>query len=165
MRGNLQTRLEKLKNGECDAMLLAFAGVHRMEMESYITQHLSLDQFVPAVGQGSVAIQCAVNLDASTRALIRDACNHPATEARLVAERHLLAHLEGGCSVPVYGHAVLEGEMLTLHAGVLSLDGVENIFHSAQGVDPSSLGKEVAMELIHLGAHQLLRKIRQQLGS
>lgn len=165
MRGNLQTRLEKLKNGECDAMLLAFAGVHRMEMESYITQHLSLDQFVPAVGQGSVAIQCAVSLDASHKALIRRACNHPTTEARLLAERHLLAHLEGGCSVPVYGHAILEGEKLTLHAGVLSLDGVENIFHSAQGVDPANLGKEVAMELIHLGAHQLLRKIRQQLGS
>jgi hydroxymethylbilane synthase len=59
----------------------------------------------------------------------------------------------------------LEGDKLTLQAGVLSLDGIENISHSAQGVDPASLGKEVAMELIQLGAHQLLRKIRQQLGS
>jgi hydroxymethylbilane synthase len=165
MRGNLQTRLEKLKNGDCDAMLLAYAGVHRMEMESYITQHLSLDQFVPAVGQGSVAIQCAVSLDASIKALVRKACNHPATEAALLAERHLLAYLEGGCSVPVYGHAQLVGDKLSLHAGVLSLDGIENIFHSAAGIDPTLLGKEVAMELIHLGAHQLLRKIRQQLGS
>jgi hydroxymethylbilane synthase len=165
MRGNLQTRLEKLKNGECDAMLLAFAGVHRMEMESYITQHLRLDQFVPAVGQGSVAIQCAVSLDAEVKALVRKACNHPATEATLLAERHLLAHLEGGCSVPVYGHATQQGDLLTLHAGVLSLDGIENIVHSATGTDPAFLGKEVAMELIHLGAHQLLRKIRQELGS
>jgi hydroxymethylbilane synthase len=136
-----------------------------MEMESYITQHLSLDQFVPAVGQGSVAIQCAVSLDASIKALVRKACNHPATEAALLAERHLLAYLEGGCSVPVYGHAQLVGDKLSLHAGVLSLDGIENIFHSAAGIDPTLLGKEVAMELIHLGAHQLLRKIRQQLGS
>jgi hydroxymethylbilane synthase len=165
MRGNLQTRLEKLKNGDCDAMLLAFAGVHRMEMESYITQHLRLDQFVPAVGQGSVAIQCAVSLDAEVKALVRKACNHPATEATLLAERHLLAHLEGGCSVPVYGHATQQGDLLTLHAGVLSLDGIENIVHSATGTDPAFLGKEVAMELIHLGAHQLLRKIRQELGS
>jgi hypothetical protein len=57
------------------------------------------------------------------------------------------------------------GDKLSLHAGVLSLDGIENIFHSAAGIDPTLLGKEVAMELIHLGAHQLLRKIRQQLGS
>ena len=57
------------------------------------------------------------------------------------------------------------GDKIVLHAGVLSLDGVENIYHSAQGSDPAILGKEVAMELIHLGAHQLLRKIRQQLGS
>jgi hydroxymethylbilane synthase len=165
MRGNLQTRLEKLKNGDCDAMLLAFAGVHRMEMESYITQHLDIDQFVPAVGQGSVAIQCAVSLNKDVKSLVRKACNHPDTEARLLTERHLLAHLEGGCSVPVYGHAVLKGDKIALHAGVLSLDGVENIYHSAQGSDPAILGKEVAMELIHLGAHQLLRKIRQQLGS
>jgi hydroxymethylbilane synthase len=165
MRGNLQTRLEKLKKGDCDAMLLAFAGVHRMEMESYITQHLSLDHFVPAVGQGSVAIQCAISLDSSIKALVREACNHPSTEAALVAERHLLAHLEGGCSVPVYGHAHFVGENLILQAGVLSLDGVENISYSAEGSAPAILGKEVAMELIHLGAHQLLRKIRQQLGS
>ncbi|MHA8107798.1 hydroxymethylbilane synthase [Aquirufa sp. A-Brett2-W8] len=165
MRGNLQTRLEKLKNGECDAMLLAYAGVHRMEMESYITQHLDIDQFVPAVGQGSVAIQCAVSLNKAVKSLVRKACNHTATEATLLTERHLLAHLEGGCSVPVYGHAVLKGDKIALHAGVLSLDGVENIYHSAQGSDPAILGKEVAMELIHLGAHQLLRKIRQQLGS
>jgi len=165
MRGNLQTRLEKLKNGDCDAMLLAYAGVHRMEMESYITQHLEINQFVPAVGQGSVAIQCAVSLNEDVKSLVRKACNHPETEARLLTERHLLAHLEGGCSVPVYGHAVLKGDKIALHAGVLSLDGVENIYHSAQGSDPAILGKEVAMELIHLGAHQLLRKIRQQLGS
>ena len=165
MRGNLQTRLEKLKNGDCDAMLLAFAGVHRMEMESYITQHLDINQFVPAVGQGSVAIQCAVSLNEDVKSLVRKACNHPDTEARLLTERHLLAHLEGGCSVPVYGHAVFNGDKIALHAGVLSLDGVENIYHSAEGSDPAMLGKEVAMELIHLGAHQLLRKIRQQLGS
>ncbi|MFM2401393.1 MAG: Hydroxymethylbilane synthase, partial [Bacteroidota bacterium] len=173
MRGNLQTRLEKLKNtrleklknGDCDAMLLAYAGVHRMEMESYITQHLDINQFVPAVGQGSVAIQCAVSLNEDVKSLVRKACNHPETEAKLLTERHLLAHLEGGCSVPVYGHAVLKGDKIALHAGVLSLDGVENIYHSAQGSDPALLGKEVAMELIHLGAHQLLRKIRQQLGS
>lgn len=165
MRGNLQTRLEKLKNGDCDAMLLAYAGVHRMEMESYITQHLHIDQFVPAVGQGSVAIQCALSLNEDVKSLVRKSCNHPTTETTLLTERHLLAHLEGGCSVPVYGHAVLKGDKIALHAGVLSLDGVENIYHSAEGSDPAILGKEVAMELIHLGAHQLLRKIRQQLGS
>jgi hydroxymethylbilane synthase len=112
-----------------------------------------------------VAIQCAVSLNEDVKSLVRKACNHPTTEAALIAERHLLAHLEGGCSVPVYGHAVVKDDKLALHAGVLSLDGIENIYHSATDSDPTKLGKEVAMELIHLGAHQLLRKIRQQLGS
>ena len=80
MRGNLQTRLEKLKNGDCDAMLLAFAGVHRMDMEAYIVEHLPLDTYVPAVGQGSVAIQCSTTLAPEIQALIRTACNHTNTE-------------------------------------------------------------------------------------
>lgn len=71
MRGNLQTRLEKLKNGECEAMILAYAGVHRMGMESYIVEHLDIDSFTPAVGQGSVAIQCSTNLASDVQKQIR----------------------------------------------------------------------------------------------
>ena len=165
MRGNLQTRLEKLKNGDCDAMLLAFAGVHRMDMAGYITEHLSSEQFVPAVGQGSVAIQCAKNLDQKWIELIRQACNHEATEACLLAERTVLAKLEGGCSVPVYGFAQWINEKIHIHAGVLSLDGKEKIDHQVQGLHAITIGEDVANHLIEAGAQELLKKIRQALSN
>jgi hydroxymethylbilane synthase len=135
MRGNLQTRLEKLKNGDCDAMLLAFAGVHRMEMAEYVTEHLATELFVPAVGQGSVAIQSAKNLDPKLCNLIREACNHKETEACLLTERTLLAKLDGGCSVPVYGYARIEQEKIHIQAGVLSLDGKEKMEHETTGIN------------------------------
>jgi hydroxymethylbilane synthase len=165
MRGNLQTRLEKLKNGDCDAMLLAFAGVHRMEMESYIVEHLPLDSYVPAVGQGSVAIQCSTQLAPNTREAIRLACNHPDTERCILAERSLLAQLDGGCSVPVYGHAKLVHGQINLQAGVLSLSGDKQIESSATGIEPHLIGTQVANELISQGAQLLLKEIREQLAS
>ncbi len=160
MRGNLQTRLEKLKNHTCDLMLLAYAGVHRMEMESFVVEHLPLDRFVPAVGQGSVAIQCSNLLDSALQAKIRAACNHLETEKCLLAERQLLSHLDGGCSVPVYGHAQIKNNQIYLQAGVLSLDG--KIHLKAEGVesDPKSLGFNVANLLIQQGAQDLLKEIR-----
>lgn len=165
MRGNLQTRLEKLKNGDCDAMLLAYAGVHRMDMEAYIVEHLDLQSYVPAVGQGSVAIQCSSRLDSDIREAIRAACNHSVSESCIVAERSLLAMLDGGCSVPVFGHAKLEAGQIHLHAGVLSLSGDQKIEWSETGADPTSVGNQVATELIKQGAQQLLKEIRVQLAS
>ena len=165
MRGNLQTRLEKLKNGDCDSMLLAFAGVHRMDMEAYIVEHLDLQAYVPAVGQGSVAIQCSSKLDSVIREAIRAACNHETSESCIVAERSLLAMLDGGCSVPVFGHAKLVAGQIQLHAGVLSLSGDQKIESSGTGTDPTSLGNQVATELIKQGAQQLLKEIRVQLAS
>ena len=165
MRGNLQTRLEKLKNGDCDAMLLAFAGVHRMEMESFIVEHLPLDTYVPAVGQGSVAIQCSTRLASQVREAIRLACNHPDTERCILAERSLLAQLDGGCSVPVYGHAKLVNGQINLQAGVLSLSGDKQMESSATGIEPQLIGTQVANELISQGAQRLLKEIREQLAS
>ncbi len=165
MRGNLQTRLEKLKNGDCDAMLLAFAGVHRMEMESFIVEHLPLDTYVPAVGQGSVAIQCSTRLASQVREAIRLACNHPDTERCILAERSLLAQLDGGCSVPVYGHAKLVNGQINLQAGVLSLSGDKQMESSATGIEPQLIGTQLANELISQGAQLLLKEIREQLAS
>jgi len=165
VRGNLQTRLEKLKNGDCDAMLLAFAGVHRMEMEEYIVEHLPLDTYVPAVGQGSVAIQVSTGLASDVRDAIRAACNHLDTERCILAERSLLAQLDGGCSVPVYGHAKLVQGLINLQAGVLSLSGDKQIESSALGMEPNSVGTQVANELINQGAQILLKEIREQLAS
>lgn len=165
MRGNLQTRLEKLKNGDCDAMLLAYAGVHRMDMETYIVEHLDLQAYVPAVGQGSVAIQCSSRLDSNIREAIRVACNHAVSESCIVAERSLLVMLDGGCSVPVFGHAKLVADQIHLHAGVLSLSGDQKIEYSGTGAEPTTVGNQVATELIKQGAQQLLKEIRVQLAS
>jgi hydroxymethylbilane synthase len=165
MRGNLQTRLEKLKNGDCEAMILAYAGVHRMGMESYIVEHLDIDSFTPAVGQGSVAIQCSTNLDSDLKQQIRQICNDPSTEACLLAERHLLAQLDGGCSVPVYGHAKQGDHGMELIAGVLGLRGEIELKSRAIGNDSMNLGTQVANELIAQGAQELLKDIRKQLAS
>lgn len=163
MRGNLQTRLEKLLNGACDAMLLAYAGVHRMGMENYIVKHFSLDSFTPAVGQGSVAVQAATSLDTKLSAQIRQACNHAASEDCILAERTMLSILDGGCSVPVYGHAVRINQMISLRAGVLELDGSQHLQVEMTSQDPVELGKKVAHELISQGANDLLKKIKAAL--
>jgi hydroxymethylbilane synthase len=163
MRGNLQTRLEKLKNGDCDAMILAYAGVYRMDMSAYITEHLPLDQFIPAVGQGSVAIQCVKTLSTDLQNIIRTACNHEATEICILAERELLSKLDGGCSVPVYGHAQIKKDVVNLTGGVLSLDGQQKIEFSLAGKNPIELGQKLADELIVAGASELLTEIRKQI--
>ena len=164
MRGNLQTRLEKLKNGDCHAMILAYAGVYRMGMSAYITEHLPLDQFIPAVGQGSVAIQCAKTLSTDLQNIIRSACNHEATEICILAERELLSKLDGGCSVPVYGHAHIEKDVVNLTGGVLSLDGQQKIEFSLVGKNPIELGQKLADQLIGAGASELLKEIRRQIS-
>lgn len=164
MRGNLQTRLEKLKNGDCDAMILAYAGVFRMGMSAYITEHLPLNQFIPAVGQGSVAIQSAKTLSSELQNIIRSACNHESTEICILAERELLSKLDGGCSVPVYGYAQFEKEIVNLTGGVLSLDGQEKIEFSVSGKDPIELGQKLAIQLIDAGAADLLKEIRRQIA-
>lgn len=165
MRGNLQTRLEKLKNGDCDAMILAYAGVYRMDMSDYITEHLPLDQFIPAVGQGSVAIQCAKTIASDLQSIIRFACNHEETETCILAERELLSKLDGGCSVPVYGHAQIEKDVVNLTGGVLSLDGQQKIEFSIAGKNPIELGQQLASQLIDAGAADLLKEIRRQIAS
>lgn len=165
MRGNLQTRLEKLKNSTCDAMILAYAGVHRMGMDSYIVEHLDLEKFTPAVGQGSIAIQCSISLTLELQSAIREICNDPDTESCLLAERYLLAQLDGGCSVPVYGHAKHHIDGLELRAGVLGLRGEVELTAKAIGKDSEALGKAVALQLIEQGAQQLLQDIRKQLAS
>jgi hydroxymethylbilane synthase len=165
MRGNLQTRLAKLKSGACDAMLLAYAGVHRMGMDEYIVEHLDLDRFTPAVGQGSVAIQCSSNLEPALQTAIRTICNDVATETCLLAERHFLAQLDGGCSVPVFGHAKLHLNGIALRAGVLGLQGEIELQASASGSDPHEVGLKVAQDLIEQGAQKLLQDIRKQLAS
>lgn len=165
MRGNLQTRLRKLEEGQCDAILLAFAGVHRMEYDSLISEHLSLNEFTPAVGQGSVAIECSQEMKKEKREKVRALLNHPDTETCLLAERAFLRRLQGGCSVPVFGLASLENETVSMTGGVVSLDGQQLLKHTVNGLAsaPQNVGIQLAELLLAAGAADILTQIKQNL--
>ncbi len=166
MRGNLQTRMGKLESGVCDALLLAYAGVHRMGYEEHIAELISLNKFTPAVGQGSVAIECAVSLDAEKKAKIRELCNHAQTEQQLLAERAYLRRLQGGCSIPVFGLAqTAENGELTMTGGIISLDGQEVLKERVSGTDAIEVGEILAEKILSLGGDRILKEIRAGLSS
>jgi hydroxymethylbilane synthase len=163
MRGNLQTRLKKLEDGQCDALLLAYAGVHRMQYDNKIAEHLPLEEFTPAVGQGSVGIECAVTLADDKKRVLKTLLNHSKTEVCLRSERAFLKKLQGGCSIPVFGLATVTDDQITLSGGIVSLDGTELIRRVATGpaADADKLGEELATELLEAGADRILAAIRQ----
>ncbi|MFY7829716.1 MAG: hydroxymethylbilane synthase [Flectobacillus sp.] len=165
MRGNLQTRMGKLESGVCDALLLAFAGVHRMGYEEHIAQLITTDTFTPAVGQGSVAIECAVNLDADIKEKIRTLLNHPNTEKQLLAERAFLKRLQGGCSIPVFGLAQYDAETdtISMTGGIISLDGKEIIKEVLSGTNPEEVGFALAEKILNLGGGRILQEIKANL--
>ncbi|TDE11738.1 hydroxymethylbilane synthase [Dyadobacter psychrotolerans] len=162
MRGNLQTRLRKLEEGHCDALLLAYAGVHRMEYDDKIAEYLLLEEFTPAVGQGSVAVENAVSLSEGKKAILKNLLSHIPTETCLRAERAFLNRLHGGCSIPVFGLATLNEDEITITGGIISLDGKEMIRRNISGIATSAeeLGYALADELIEAGADRILSEIR-----
>ena len=166
VRGNLQTRIRKMEEGLCDALLLAYAGAHRMEYDHMIVEELDLNEFTPAVGQGSVAIEVASILDSELKAKITAACNHQETSLRLRAERAYLRVLEGGCSIPVFALANLSGDQLILTGGIVSLDGNERISIVVEGNanEPEILGRELAKEVFASGGKIILDQIKQTLN-
>ena len=166
VRGNLQTRIRKMEEGLCDALLLAYAGVHRMGYDRLIAEELDLDEFTPAVGQGSVAIEVASDLDEQLKSKIAEACNHFETAQKLKAERAYLRVLEGGCSIPVFALANLEKENIILKGGIVSLDGKERISLEVIGDlnSPEELGQQLADMVLAAGGKRILEEIKTTLG-
>lgn len=164
IRGNLQTRVNKLQAGECDALLLAYAGVHRMGYDDLIVEKIETSYFVPAVGQGSLAIECHKKLSFSKKEILERWVNHNETEACIRAERAFLKTMQGGCSVPVFGYAHLEGLLVTLKGGIISLDGqqVIKVKRSGPVEDVKELGEAVAHEVLERGGAEILKKIKVQ---
>lgn len=164
MRGNLQTRLRKLEEGQCDALLLAFAGVHRMNYDDRIAEFLPTEDFTPAVGQGSVAVQAADTLAIDKVAAIRQLTNDPLTEACLKAERAFLRRLEGGCSVPVFGLATILNDEVSLTGGVVNLDGEQLLRETFTGPIPQAeqLGHALAESILAQGGDVILRSVREK---
>lgn len=166
VRGNLQTRIRKMEDGLCDALLLAYAGVHRMGYDDQIVEKLSLDEFTPAVGQGSVAIEVSSTLDQSIKDQLIAACNDLSTSLKLRAERAYLRVLEGGCSIPVFALASLNGDEIALKGGIVSLDGSKRISIEVKGdvSNPEAIGQELADKVFAAGGKEILVQIKSTLN-
>lgn len=163
LRGNLQTRMAKMERGDCDALMLAFAGVHRMNYAHLIRQRFDPSVFTPAAGQGSLAIEIHKNLPAALRRKIRTTLDHPETGHAIRAERAYLKTLRGGCSIPAFALAVQRGGELHLRAGIYSLDGSRCIHFEETGPaeHPETLGRALGREVLRKGGRQILHEIRQ----
>ena len=162
MRGNVDTRLRKVADGDLDAVVLAYAGLARLDRLDAVTQVLEPDQMLPAPGQGALAVECRdVEPDAALLAALRD-LDDDATRVAVTAERSLLAALEAGCSAPVGAYATVTGvgdEVLVhLTGAVVSSDGRSQVRTSVTGSagDADGVGRELADDLLAAGAPGLL---------
>lgn len=157
LRGNVETRLRKLDAGECDATVLAAAGLERLGLEARVRAHLATRQMLPAVGQGVIGIECAAGQD-GILALMRP-LEHAASRTALEAERAFSARLGGSCQSPIAAHATLDGGTLYLRGLVGSPDG-RTIFAddiSGPAIDAVGLGTVLASRLLDTGAEELLK--------
>ena len=154
LRGNVDTRLRRLREGRFDAILLAMAGLVRLGRAGEVTEALDPRRFVPAPGQGAIALECRED-----DPVVRDAVaplDHPATARAVTAERTFLAALGGGCNVPLGAHAFASGSGLELVAFVAEADGRAMLRAERHGDDPAALGGAVADELLAQGARALM---------
>jgi hydroxymethylbilane synthase len=156
IRGNVQTRLRKLEDEDMAGTMLAHAGLLRLELAHLVTEVFEPDRLLPAVGQGILAVECRAD-DPSTRSVLAE-LDDARTRSAAVAERSYLARLEGGCQVPIGGHARVDGERLTLHGLVSSLDGtrVYEGVRAGPAADAAQLGRSLASTLLEQGAHEIL---------
>lgn len=164
MRGNLQTRIRKMREGACDALMLAYAGVVRMEYDGMIVKIFPEDQFVPPVGQGCIAIEASSALSEEKRKRIRDCLNDSGSEICLTAERAFLRTLEGGCSIPAFALALLDGDEVVVDGGLVSLDGGKIVRSSLRGPAAAAarIGAELGSRILDSGGRALLLEIRDQ---
>ncbi|EJM48621.1 MULTISPECIES: hydroxymethylbilane synthase [unclassified Pseudomonas] len=164
LRGNVNTRLAKLDAGEYDAIILAAAGLIRLGFEDRITSAISVDDSLPAGGQGAVGIECR-SADSEIHALLAP-LHHQDTATRVTAERALNKHLNGGCQVPIACYAVLEGEQIWLRGLVGDPGGGRLLSAQARAprADAEALGVRVAEDLLSQGADDILKAVYGEAG-
>ncbi|MFT3916924.1 MAG: hydroxymethylbilane synthase [Anaeromyxobacteraceae bacterium] len=157
VRGNVQTRLNKATS-ELDAVVLAYAGLRRLGLAEHATQVLSPDEMLPAVAQGALALEARA-ADAATMARLAR-LEHPETRVRIEAERGFLGRIEGGCQVPIAGHATVDGGTVKMRALVASLDGTRIIRGERTGPAGSAraMGVALAEDLLSKGAAAILKE-------
>jgi hydroxymethylbilane synthase len=161
IRGNLGTRLRKLDEGGCDALVLASAGLVRLQHRARISAVLPVAECVPAPGQGIIAVE--IRADAARVADIVAAIDDPLSRAALEAERAVVARLGGGCQMPVGAHAEVSSGSLNLTAVVLSMDGARAVRAESRGSlsDPGAVGAAAADVLLSQGAGEILAEIQR----
>lgn len=159
LRGNLDTRLRKLREGQFDAIVLAAAGLHRLAWSQEITEYLSPALSLPAIGQGALGIEGRRD-DQFVRSVLAR-LNHSETYTTVAAERAFLHRLEGGCQVPIAAHATLTGEQLGLDGLIASVDGTHVIRDQINGSQQEAhkLGVQLAERLLARGGDKILREI------
>jgi hydroxymethylbilane synthase len=159
LRGNVQTRLQKLDNGEYDAIILAAAGLIRLELNARIRSLLSPEQSLPACGQGAVGIECR-EADTAVKALLAP-LHHIKTAEQVTAERAMNRRLQGGCQVPIGGYAIHQHDGLWLRGLVGSPDGSQMLFDEVSGKleDAEKMGIELADRLLAAGADKILTAV------
>lgn len=159
LRGNVNTRLKKLDNREYDAIILASAGLIRLGFAGRIKTYISADDSLPAIGQGAIGIECRTD-DERVNEILKPL--HDADTASCVlAERAMNHRLEGGCQVPIGGHAVLNGDSLSMRGLVGSADGQQIIRAESNGprADAEKIGIRIAEELLSNGADKILQAL------
>ncbi|MEJ2310701.1 MAG: hydroxymethylbilane synthase [Gammaproteobacteria bacterium] len=164
LRGNVNTRLSKLDNGDYDAIILAAAGLIRLGFSERIRAFIGPEESLPAIGQGAIGIECRSD-DERIKSLI-EPLHHAETATRLAAERAMNERLNGGCQVPIAGHAVLDGDTLTVHGLVGEPDGSSIVRANRSGpvADATALGIAVADELLASGADAILKRLYAEQG-
>jgi len=161
IRGNVDTRLKKVSEGQFAAIILAEAGITRLGLRAHITEFLPKSLILPAVGQGALGLETRTD-DAMTQSAVAK-LNDPQTHQAVLAERAMLFTLRGGCLAPVGAWGRIENEQLTLSGVVLSRDGARRLYHeeSAAAAAAEALGQRVAENLLAQGAADLIAESRQ----
>ena len=156
LRGNVETRLRKLDQGEVDAVILAVSGLKRIKLEKRITEILPIEWMLPAIGQGAIGIETRAG-DEATLSRIQH-LHDPLTWDCLLAERSLLAELEGNCQLPLAGYCILNGEELFLRAFIGDSEGKIQLRYEASAPRQNALqlGKDVAQWLLKNGGEEIL---------
>ncbi|MDD2305679.1 MAG: hydroxymethylbilane synthase [Prolixibacteraceae bacterium] len=160
IRGNVNSRLQKMEDGYCDAMIMAAAGLQRLGLEKYITEIIDPEVIMPAVSQGAIAIETRLN-DPEVDELM-EKLNHLNTWNTVVAERAFLAHLEGGCQVPLGCYSRVENGTLNMSGFVASIDGKQYIREDISGemTEGAKLGVQMAEKMLGKGAKEILDQIK-----
>jgi hydroxymethylbilane synthase len=164
IRGNVDTRIRKVRKGDFDGAVVAEAGLERMGLEGEIAERFSLEQFPSAAGQGALAI--VTRKDAEEVIELMRAVDHASTRAEVTAERSLVLNLEGGCRVPIGAVGRAIDGALSLRGCIFSLDGQKKLSASAEGTvnEAEELGERVAQSLLRQGAKDLEKEWRKKYG-